>query len=157
MNHLVDANGLVWNLQTPLVQVKLTHPDAKVPTYAKEGDAGMDVYSVEDIPSLASGETRLVDVGFDIELSPGWECQVRSRSGNACVGLVVANSPGTIDSGYRGAVKVILHNQGAPMQIKKGQRLAQLVVMPCYRAIVKVVDKLSESQRGTGGFGSTGK
>ena len=78
MNHLVDASGLTWILATPLVKIRMTHPDAKVPTYAKDGDAGMDVYSVEDVESFNSGETRIVDAGFDIELSPGWECQVRS-------------------------------------------------------------------------------
>ena len=159
----IDVNGTVWGLPVPLVKFKRTHPDAKLPTYAKDGDAGMDIYSVEDV-IIFPGETTIVDVGFNIELGIGWECQARSRSGNACKGLVVANSPGTIDSGYRGAVKIILHNNNLPsaghdhdIKIKKGDRVAQFVVVPCYRAIIQEVDELSQSERGTGGFGSTGK
>jgi dUTP pyrophosphatase len=141
----------------PLVKVKLTHPAAKLPKYAKCGDAGADVYSVEDA-TIAPGETKIVDLGIQIELPYGYECQVRSRSGNAVKGLVVANSPGTIDAGYRGPCKAILHNQSkAPIEVKVGDRLAQFVVKPVEQATFETADELSDSERGAGGFGSTGK
>lgn len=141
----------------PLVKVKLTHPNAKMPTYAKPGDAGADVYSVEDV-YIEAGCTVLVDLGLQIELPDGFECQVRSRSGNASKGLVVANSPGTIDSGYRGPCKVILHNNGKlGWHVKTGDRVAQFVVKPVEQATFELAEELNDSERGAGGFGSTGR
>lgn len=141
----------------PLVKVKLTHPSAKMPTYAKLGDAGADVYSVED-KYIEAGDTAVVDLGLSIELPDGYECQVRSRSGNACKGLVVANSPGTIDSGYRGPCKAILHNNGKlGWQVKVGDKVAQFVVKPVEQATFEAAEELSDSERGVGGFGSTGR
>lgn len=141
----------------PLVKVRLTHPNAKMPTYAKFGDAGADVYAVEKVIIL-DGETRLVDLGLQIELPHGYECQVRSRSGNACKGLVVANSPGTIDEGYRGPCKVILHNQsGNDWIVNVGDKVAQFVIKPVEQATFEEVEELTESERGAGGFGSTGR
>jgi len=141
----------------PLVKVKLTSPLAKLPTYAKCGDAGADVYSVEDA-IIDPGTTKVVDLGIQIELPYGYECQVRSRSGNAVKGLVIANSPGTIDAGYRGPCKAILHNQSnAPIKVSVGDRLAQFVVKPVEQATFEQAAELSSSERGAGGFGSTGK
>lgn len=142
---------------TPQVKIKLTNPDAKLPIYAKEGDSGADVFSTEDVVIVA-GETKLVDLGIQMELESGWECQVRSRSGLASKGIVCANSPGTIDAGYRGPCKVILHNQsGKHYEVKKGDKIAQFVFKPTHRASFEVVNELSTSDRGAGGFGSTGK
>lgn len=141
----------------PTVKVKLTNPLARLPQYAKEGDAGADVFSVEECV-LKHGETRAVDLGLSIELPMGYECQVRSRSGNACKGLVVANSPGTIDAGYRGPCKVILHNQsGNDQRIEIGSKIAQFVVKPVEQALFETAEELSSSERGSGGFGSTGR
>lgn len=158
-NILIDRNGVTWPLYQPAVQLKLTNPDAKLPCYAKDGDSGADVYSVEDYV-VRPGETILVDLGFDIALERGWECQVRSRSGLACKGIVVENSPGTIDAGYRGAAKVIIHNDNLPsspeFKISKGDRVAQFVVKPTYKALFHWVLDLPPSERGAGGFGSTG-
>jgi dUTP pyrophosphatase len=141
----------------PLVKVKRTHPLARLPNYAKCGDAGADVYSVEEA-RLLPGETKVIDLGFSIELPPGWECQVRSRSGNSVKGLVVANSPGTIDSGYRGPCKAIMHNQSfATIQVDIGDRLAQFVVKQVEQAVFEDVEELGSSERGSGGLGSTGK
>jgi dUTP pyrophosphatase len=139
------------------VKIKLTHPDAKLPVYAKEGDAGADVFAVEKV-LIPNGATRIVDLGLSIQLSPGWEMQVRSRSGNAFKGLVVANSPGTIDSGYRGPCKAILHNQsGGDWLVNVGDKVAQFVLKQSPVAEYIQVDELESSERGAGGFGSTGK
>lgn len=140
-----------------LVKYKKLHPDAKMPKYAKPGDAGADVFSVEDV-ELRPGETRLVSLGIAIEVPDGWEMQVRSRSGLASKGVLVANSPGTIDSGYRGECKVILTYVGKEpsFKISKGDRIAQFVLKQAPTAYFEEVEELSESVRGAGGFGSTG-
>lgn len=106
---------------------------------------------------ISPGETVMLQTGLRIELLPGWEMQVRSRSGMAKHGLVVANSPGTIDSGYRGPCNVLLHNNtGAYRVIKPGTRVAQLVLKRAPQADFQRVEELSDSERGVGGFGSTG-
>lgn len=141
----------------PTVKIKLTNPNAKLPVYAKTGDAGADVFAVEEV-LIPNGTTRLVDLGFQMELPDGYECQVRSRSGNACKGLVIANSPGTIDSGYRGPCKAILHNQsGGDWLVKIGDKVAQFVIKPVEQALFETAEELGTSDRGAGGFGSTGR
>ncbi len=133
------------------------HPDAALPSYAHEGDAGMDVRSVEEL-ELAPGARALVHTGLVMMLPPGWEAQVRPRSGLALKhGVTVLNTPGTIDAGYRGEVGVILVNFGdRPFKVSKGDKVAQVVVAPVTRAEIVETSELDETERGAGGFGSTG-
>ncbi len=139
------------------VQFKRIHPDAVLPAYAHEGDAGMDLRSVEDLV-LPPGKRSLIRTGLVMALPAGYEAQVRPRSGLALKhGVTVLNSPGTIDAGYRGEVGVILANHGeAPFEIKSGDRIAQLVIASVVSATVVEVAELAASERGEGGFGSTG-
>ncbi|MCW5937647.1 MAG: dUTP diphosphatase [Fimbriimonadaceae bacterium] len=135
----------------------LLEPGAAAPEYATEGAAGLDLRSNEGV-ELQPLERRLVGTGVRIALPPGYEGQVRPRSGLAMrLGLSMVNAPGTIDSDYRGEIKVILINLGSdPIRLEKGERIAQLVVARYERANLVVVPELSESARGAGGFGSTG-
>jgi dUTP pyrophosphatase len=139
------------------VKVKRIAPDAKLPAYAHEGDAGMDLFANESL-ELKPGERALIGTGIKIELPPNTEAQVRPRSGLAIKhGITVLNTPGTIDSGYRGEVKVILINLGQEtVKIEKGQKIAQIVFKHVEHVELEEVDKLSETTRGEGGFGSTG-
>ena len=139
------------------LRFKKIHPDAVLPSYAHEGDAGMDVRSVEDA-EIAPGSRALVHTGLVMILPRGYEAQVRPRSGLALKhGVTVLNTPGTIDEGYRGEVGVILANFGdAPFAVKKGDRIAQIVVAPVTRAEIVETDEVDGTERGGGGFGSTG-
>ena len=139
------------------VKFRRIHPDATLPSYAHEGDAGMDVRSVEDL-EIAPGARALVHTGLVMMLPPGWEAQVRPRSGLALkFGVTVLNTPGTIDAGYRGEVGVILVNFGeAPFKVAKGDKVAQIVVAPVTRAEIVESAEVDETERGSGGFGSTG-
>ena len=124
-----------------------------------EAAAGMDVCAAVDEPvTLDPGDIRLVPTGLFVAVPPGYEIQVRPRSGLALKhGLTVTNAPGTIDADYRGEVGIILGNVGRePYTITRGMRIAQLVVAAVARAEVQVVDELPESRRGDGGFGSSG-
>jgi dUTP pyrophosphatase len=124
-----------------------------------EAAAGMDVCAAVDEPiSLEPGDVKLVPTGLFLAVPEGHEVQVRPRSGLALAhGLVVVNSPGTIDSDYRGEVGVIVGNVGRePFRITRGLRIAQLVVAPVARAEVRLVEELPDSRRGDGGFGSSG-
>jgi len=130
-----------------------------LPSYATAGSAGVDLRAaVEEPVVLAPGERFLVPTGMRIALPPGYEAQVRPRSGLATrLGVTVANAPGTIDSDYRGEVKVGLINLGQePYTIERGARVAQLVVAPVTQVDWQPVDSLDETERGGGGFGSTG-
>lgn len=130
-----------------------------LPAYATAGAAGMDVVAALDAPlELAPGARAAVPTGLTMAIPSGFEVQVRPRSGLAHRhGLTVANAPGTIDSDYRGEVKVLLINLGQePVAIERGMRIAQLVVAPVARARLKMVAALDETARGSGGFGSTG-
>jgi dUTP pyrophosphatase len=133
-------------------------PNAILPAYAHAGDAGLDLCAVEDI-ELPPGETRLVPTGIAIELPPDTEAQVRPRSGLALKhSVTVLNTPGTIDEGYRGEVGVILINHGRqPFPISAGMRIAQLVIQRRWRVDVVEASELSDTRRGSGGFGSTGR
>ena len=139
------------------VAFRRIHPDAAVPAYAHEGDAGMDLRSVDDVV-IPPGRRALVHTGLVMQLPPCAEAQVRPRSGLALKhGVTVLNAPGTIDAGYRGEVGVILANFGdSDFEVKKGDRIAQLVVAPVTQPAVVEVDEVSSSDRGDGGFGSTG-
>ncbi len=131
--------------------------DLALPSYATTGAAGMDVVSAEDM-TLAPGARHAVATGFAMAIPEGFEVQVRPRSGLALkYGITCLNTPGTIDSDYRGEVKVILANLGdEPFAIKRGDRIAQLVPAAVQRATLSEVDSLDETARGAGGFGSTG-
>jgi dUTP pyrophosphatase len=143
--------------------VRLPHSEGlPLPAYQTEGAAGLDLVAALDAASpltLAPGARSLVPTGLVFELPPGYEAQVRPRSGLALKhGITVLNSPGTIDSDYRGEVQVILANLGqAPFEVRRGERIAQLVVSPVTHATLVEVHKLSNTLRGKGGFGSTGK
>jgi dUTP pyrophosphatase len=128
-----------------------------LPAYATAGAAGMDVVSAEDV-TIAPGGRHAVATGLAMAIPPGFEIQVRPRSGLALKhGITVPNTPGTIDSDYRGELKVILINHGAePFAIQRGDRVAQLVLAPVTRASWLAVEELDETERGEGGFGSTG-
>lgn len=135
------------------------NPDLPLPSQATPGSAGYDVRSAEEEVHIAPGEIRLVRTGFAMELPVGIECQVRPRSGLALKhGLTLPNSPGTIDSDYRGELQVILQNLGSePVVLKRGERIAQLVFARYESPQIEEVSELSESGRGEGGFGSTGR
>lgn len=139
------------------IEFKKLNENAVLPSFANEGDAGLDICSVQDLV-LEPGKRALVKTGVAIQLPKGWEAQVRSRSGLAYKhGVVVLNSPGTIDEPYRGEIGVILINHGEePYSISVGDRIAQLVLRRTEDVIPVFVDELTETNRGTGGFGSTG-
>jgi dUTP pyrophosphatase len=143
--------------------VRLAHGRGlPLPAYQTEGAAGLDLIAALDVRSpltLASGARALVPTGLIIELPPGYEAQVRPRSGLALnYGVTVLNSPGTIDCDYRGEVRVVLANLGqAPFEIRRGERIAQLVVSPVTHAELIEVAHITDTARGAGGFGSTGK
>jgi len=141
-----------------LIGVELTHPDAKTPKYSHTGDAGADVYSVER-RVIWAGTTAVIDLGIKLEIPDGWEVQVRSRSGLAAKhGIFVLNAPGTIDSGYRGPCKVMLHNSSRETYtVEVGERIAQFVIKRAPQADFHQINKVGETERGSGGFGSTGK
>jgi dUTP pyrophosphatase len=128
-----------------------------LPAYASDGAAGMDVVAAETL-TLRPGARHAVATGFAMAIPPGYEVQVRPRSGLALKhGITCLNTPGTIDSDYRGEVKVILANLSEDnFEIRRGDRIAQLVPSPVQRAIFAEVETLDETARGAGGFGSTG-
>ena len=139
------------------LRFKRIHPDAVLPSYAHPSDAGMDVRSVADL-TIAPGTRALVPTGLVMLLPPLYEAQVRPRSGLALKsGVTVLNTPGTIDSGYRGEVGVILANLGdVPFEVKKGDKVAQIVIAPVTQPEIVETDVIDETDRGAGGFGSTG-
>lgn len=141
-----------------VLKFKRIHPDAEIPAYAHESDAGMDVKSVDD--TIVKARSRaLVRTGLVMILPPMYEAQVRPRSGLALKsGITVLNTPGTIDSGYRGEVGVILFNSGdVDFEVKKGDKIAQIVIAPVTRPeAIEETDAIDDTDRGAGGFGSTG-
>lgn len=144
----------------PRVLFQKLRPDAVVPQYQTEDAAGMDLVAAIDGPRvLAPGDRAAVGTGLAMAIPPGFEGQVRPRSGLAIKqGLTVVNAPGTIDSDFRGECLVLLVNLGRePVTIEPGQRIAQLVIAPIVRAEVEVAESLPPTGRGAGGFGSTGR
>ena len=142
----------------PVLVKRLPHGEGlDLPAYATDGAAGMDVVSAEDV-TIAPGARHAVATGLALAIPPGYEIQVRPRSGLALKhGITVPNTPGTIDSDYRGELKIILINHGQqPFAILRGDRVAQLVLAPVTRAGWVEVEHLDETARGDGGFGSTG-
>jgi len=140
-----------------ILKVKLINSNARLPEYAHEGDAGLDLFSVIDI-TINPRESALVSTGISIELPPNTEAQIRPRSGLALkYKVTVLNTPGTIDTGYRGEIGVILINHGKqPFKVESGMKIAQMVIKPVLSVEVEKVIELNETERGLGGFGSTG-
>lgn len=144
------------------VKVEKLADDVCVPSYQTKSAAGFDFHayiSCDEQVVIMPGDTVLIPTGLAFEIPEGYEIQVRPRSGlSSKTGIRVANSPGTIDCDYRGEVKIILTNTGdTPFTVNRGDRIAQGVLAPVYQAIFKEVDELSSSERGQGGFGSSGK
>jgi dUTP pyrophosphatase len=141
------------------LQLKLLDPDLPSPSYSHRGDAGLDLRAAEDV-ELKPGRRALVPTGVAIALPSGYAGLVLPRSGRALrEGLSVANSPGLIDSGYRGELKVVLVNLDfeTPIHVSRGDKIAQLVVQRVEDVVVEVSDELPDSERGQGGFGSSGR
>ncbi|MBL5973326.1 MAG: dUTP diphosphatase [Candidatus Leucobacter sulfamidivorax] len=141
-----------------VVELPIVADEAHLPAYARPGDAGADLRSSEALV-LGPGERALVGTGISFALPDGYVGFVVPRSGLAVKhGITVLNSPGTIDAGYRGEIKVPLLNTdpSEPFAIEVGDRIAQLIVMPVSRALFTPVEALPDSERGSGGFGSTG-
>ncbi len=141
-----------------VLKIKKLNSDAQIPSYQSEEAAGFDLHSTVDTV-LKKGERKLIGTGLAFEIEKGYEVQIRPRSGLAYKhGITVLNTPGTIDSDYRGEIKVLLINLGeSDFEIKKGERIAQAVVAPVVQALFEEVDELGDTKRGEGGFGSTGK
>ena len=139
------------------ISITRTHKDAKIPSYAHPSDAGVDLFSTEEL-TLAPGERKLVPTGIKIAIPEGFEAHVRPKSGLALKhGISLVNTPGTIDSGYRGEIGVIAINLGQePYHIEKCSKIAQMVFNKVEQADFVEVDELDETPRGEGAFGSTG-
>ena len=142
----------------PVLDVRRLDPDLPLPGYAHPGDAGLDLYAA-DTTTLQPGERALVPCGIAIAIPKGHVGLVNPRSGLAVDhGLTVLNGPGTIDAGYRGELKVLLIHLGQDaVEIRHGQRVAQLLLLPVALVDVREVDRLDVTSRGSGGFGSTGR
>ncbi len=140
-----------------LLKVKLLSEEARLPEYAYEGDTGLDLFSTSEA-FIEPGKSALIPTGISIQLPPKTEAQIRPRSGLALKHQVtVLNGPGTVDEGYRGEIGVILINHGTlPFKIEIGMKIAQMVIQPVLYVKVEKVEKLNETDRGVGGFGSTG-
>jgi dUTP pyrophosphatase len=144
----------------PIRVCRLPHANGlPLPSYATAGAAGMDLFAaVETLVTIEPGKRALIPTGLAIALPPGFELQIRPRSGLALRhGIVLPNSPGTIDEDYRGELQVILLNAGdAPFTIERGARIAQAILAPVVRGCWREVTNLDDTARGSGGFGSTG-
>lgn len=141
------------------VDVYRLDPDLPLPSYARAGDAGLDLIAAEAV-TLQPGERAAVPTGIAVAIPDGYAGFVHARSGRALKeGLALANAPGLIDSGYRGEIKVIVVNLDprSPIDIRRGDKIAQLVVQPVAKAELTEVAELPSSERGDGGFGSTGR
>ena len=142
------------------VQIKKLDPKAKIPEYKTEGASGVDIMALLDNKiTLDPGESKIIPTGLSIAFPDDLEVQIRPRSGLAAKSNVsVLNTPGTIDSDYRGEIKIILINHGnEKFEVKNGDRIAQMVLMPVLKFKFEEVSKLDDTIRGSGGFGSTGK
>ena len=139
------------------IKIKKINSEAILPNYVHKGDAGMDLFSCENY-ILGSGERKVFGIGLKVEIPEGYEMQIRPKSGLASkYGITVLNTPGTIDSCYRGEVGVILVNHGHEnYEIKKGEKIAQAVINKVEAVKIIEVEELSDTSRGGGGFGSTG-
>lgn len=146
-------------MRTPLLVTRVGAVEVPIPRYQTPGSAGLDLCAALSEPVMVNpGDRTLIPTGLRLEIAPGFEAQVRPRSGLALRhGLTVLNSPGTIDSDYRGEVAVILINHGREsVELRPLQRIAQLVLAKVWQAEIQLVGELSETERGPGGYGSTG-
>jgi dUTP pyrophosphatase len=145
-------------MRTTQVKVKKNVPQARLPVFAHPEDACADIFACLGEPVvIESGETKVISTELVMDPGPDYEILVRSRSGLAAKGIVVANSPGTVDPNYRGAVGVILRNDSRlPYVVKDGAKIAQIAVRPIHRPDFVEVQELTGTERGAGGFGSTG-
>lgn len=144
----------------PKVNIKKLNPDAKIPTYGSDYSAGADLYAVTDQPiTINPHETVLIKTGLSMEIPEGYAGLIYARSGLASKkGLAPANKVGVVDADYRGEVMVALHNHSeSSATVETGERIAQLVIAPFLKAEFNLCDQLSETVRGEGGFGSTGR
>lgn len=139
------------------IKLKKIHEGAIIPEYAKESDSGFDLFSIVTF-TLSPDEVIICPTGWKMEIPIGWEIQIRPKSGLSLkTKMRIPNSPSTIDAGYRGEVGIIIENIGSlPIEIKKGQKVAQGVLKRAPQAIFEEVDELSDSDRGIGGYGSSG-
>lgn len=140
-----------------VLKVEKISDKAIIPNYANKGDAGLDLYAINEL-ILASGERGLAHTGIKIELPENTEAQIRPRSGLALKhGITLVNAPGTIDEGYRGEIGVIVINHGQEVfKVESGMKIAQMVIKPVWRVQVQEVKSLSDAERGDRGFGSSG-
>lgn len=147
------------NINTLNIPIKLLYDDAKLPEYKFFSDAGCDLFCHDDVVTISVGEIKVINTGVAIKIPYGFEAQIRPRSGLAIKqGLSIINTPATIDSDYIGELMVGVINLGKdPVIINKGERFAQLVISPVYKAVFHQVDELENTLRGSGGFGHTGK
>jgi len=147
-------------IEIKIKRINNEYDDVPLPEYSTEGSAGMDIRAALKYDlNIAKGEVILVPTNLSVEIPSGYEIQVRPRSGLAIKhGIGILNSPGTIDSDYRGEIKIIMINfSKEDFVIKRGDRIAQLIVSKVYRADLKIENSLNDSKRGSGGFGHTGK
>ncbi|BAS56721.1 deoxyuridine 5'-triphosphate nucleotidohydrolase Dut [Leptolyngbya boryana NIES-2135] len=144
-------------MQSAKVKLVKLVDSAKLPRYEHEDDSGLDLFALEE-QDIPPGKTALIGTGIAIELPLGTEAQIRPRSGLALKhSITVLNTPGTVDAGYRGEIGVILINHGQEsFKVLKHMKIAQMVIVPVIRAELEEVDRLSDTIRGAGGFGSTG-
>ena len=148
-------------ISTMKLRIKKLNPNATIPSYGTDYAAGADLYACIDEPvSIGCGETKMIGTGIAMEIPAGYVGLVFARSGLACKkGLAPANKVGVIDSDYRGEIKVALHNHngfGDALTVEAGERIAQISIVPYLKAEFDVVDNLEDTERGEGGFGSTG-
>ncbi len=140
------------------IDIKKLHPNAKIPSYQTKDSAGADLHAcIESDVVIADGAVAMIPTGLSAAVPGGYEMQIRARSGLASKGLILPNAPGTIDADYRGEIKVLLLNlSGADFTITPDMRIAQAVIAPIIQAKYNTVNELSSTERGEGGFGSTG-
>ncbi|MDR3665638.1 MAG: dUTP diphosphatase [Ignavibacteriaceae bacterium] len=148
------------NIKIKIKRINEEYYDIPLPEYATEGSAGMDIRAaIKDSSIIKMGEYFMVPTNLSVQIPPGFEIQVRPRSGLAAkYGIGILNSPGTIDSDYRGEIKIILFNFGkSDYTIQRGDRIAQLIISKVYIADLNELNALNDSKRGIGGFGHTGE
>ena len=143
-------------VKMPTIKIQKIHSEAIIPKYAHEGDSGADLFSIQE-DTLKPGERKVIPTGLKIEIPKGYEAQIRPKSGlTSNYGITVLNTPGTIDSNYRGEIKVILINHSQePYKIEKGTKIAQIVFQKV-ETVNFLEDELNKTSRGEDGFGSTG-
>lgn len=141
-----------------IIEIKKLNPKALLPTYQTKDSSGADIYALLDQAiSIPHGQIAIIPTGLSVAIPSGYEMQIRARSGLASKGLLIPNGPGTIDADYRGEIKILLLNlSGADFEITPEMRIAQAIISPILQANFTIVKELAKTERGNGGFGSTG-